>query len=78
MPDILSKIFECLGEIFNASLERTLQMPDKINNEYDSVRDKADKYSDVRLKKAYQSSSSPVEKKAYYDELTERKNKEKK
>jgi len=77
MSDILSAILEGLGKILVSAITQTQKKADNINNEVDRVKQRADSYSDEKLKERYQNTSSLIEKKAYSDILKDRQNKDK-
>lgn len=77
MTDILSAILEGLGKILVSAITQTQKKADNINNEVDRVKQRADSYSDEKLKERYQNTSSLIEKKAYSDILKDRQNKDK-
>lgn len=75
MSDILSAILEGLGKILVSAANQTQKQSERINNEVDKVKQRANGYSDEKLKERYQNTTSMIEKKAYADILKDRQNK---
>lgn len=65
-------ILDILGAIFEGMLKEGQRNIDRMQKDYDKASDKAQGYSDERLKQAYKNASSAFEKKAYADELVDR------